>query len=655
MAEERIKFIIDAQNRADAAFKEVKKGIGGVQEKLESMQPTFSKMAKWGTVGFGAITAGAMLSVKAAAENEGAWNKFNVVFGEHAEDMGKWIKDVRKRLPSATTDVVKMASGVQDLLIPMGFARDEAMGMTQETIELANALAAFNDVPVEQVIDAMISGFSGMTRPLKQFGIDIPIERLEQMAIAEGIVTNGFKELDFETRRTVQAQMMLKAAYEDSGDALAGFEDNQDSFIRRSQEMKASIADAFNVIGDTLLPIFDDALKKILPLIEGFSKWAEKNPELARNTLIVSGAFAALVAGLGILGLMLPGIITALSVAGPYLVAIAGLGAAFWYFKDSLVGVYNSMKNNEDLWIMLKAVAVELWESIKGLAVSIWEALKPAFEDIKEAIEPILPTLKFLGIAIGVVLVGSIFVIIKVLELFLKIAIKVVVGIVKYFSGFIQFIQGLFEMIAGLIIGLITGDFTMLMDGARNVVDGLIGMFEGLWDVIKGIFKTIFDWIVGIFTDLFSILIGESIIPDMIEAIIKAFTDWGKSIKEIFTGAWDAIVSVTKGAIELLMDKIQPFIDAFEKVKSGAGWLGEKAGGAVSWAKSKLMGGNRFGGEIPRTGNYLLHKGEEVVPAGSATGEGITINILGGNYLSREAGLMLGDQIVEELKRRLKL
>lgn len=102
------------------------------------------------------------------------------------------------------------------------------------------------------------------------------------------------------------------------------------------------------------------------------------------------------------------------------------------------------------------------------------------------------------------------------------------------------------------------------------------------------------------------------------------------------------------------MNKIQPFINAFEKVRAGAAWIGEQAGKGVSFIGG-LLGGKQFGGEIPRTGNYLLHKGEEVIPAGKLAGAGgLVININGGYFLSENVAEDLGNLIIDKLKKITK-
>lgn len=131
----------------------------------------------------------------------------------------------------------------------------------------------------------------------------------------------------------------------------------------------------------------------------------------------------------------------------------------------------------------------------------------------------------------------------------------------------------------------------------------------------------------------------------------KVMEIWNK-IRDFFSDIWEDIKTIFDRAINWLMAKIQPFIDAFEKVKSGVSWLGSKVGGA--W--EKLFGGGQFGiPMVPRTGMYMLHRGERITPAGAGMGGGITVQILGGTYLSETVAEEIGDLIIEKLKRNYRI
>jgi len=82
-------------------------------------------------------------------------------------------------------------------------------------------------------------------------------------------------------------------------------------------------------------------------------------------------------------------------------------------------------------------------------------------------------------------------------------------------------------------------------------------------------------------------------------------------------------------AIGWLMRRMQPFLDAYNRVKSGVTWIADQAGSAISSVTSAVLGSRKDGGYIPQTGPYLLHEGETVIPAGSGAGNTFNFNFAG--------------------------
>ena len=446
MATNNLSIILDLKDNAS-------KELQGFAGKLDSLQSTFKKMAAIGTVALAGITAGVYKTTQEAAKAEGSWNKFNTVFGEGADDMRAWISTVRKEMPTATHDIARMSADLQDLLIPMGLSRGAAQGMTQEMVILANKLSAFNDNvggPTE-VLEAFKSGLSGSSEPLRRFGINALDSSVELEALQTGLLKAGqkFSDLDPITRSQVRAQALVTLAYKQSGDAIDGFESNNDSLIRRQQALKATFAEMSVTLGNTFLPILDSLVKKILPVIQAMGAWIETNPVLARNIIIVSAALSGLVAVIGLLGVALltmkiatlVGVGAFLAASAPILAIIAGLaalGVAVYYFysnfgnvvtfiKDLFVGLGNFFANwwtglgdSTQGWLLLvgniltggllgwvrlfianfdtiKAVFASLFANMKdGFAItwdSITDIFKKAIDFIMKLMQPLLRAL----------------------------------------------------------------------------------------------------------------------------------------------------------------------------------------------------------------------------------------------------------------------
>ena len=241
-----------------------------------------------------------------------------------------FIKEIRKTMPTATSQIVRMSADMQDLLVPMGVARDEAQGMTQGFLDLANKVAAFNDVEPTEVLEAIKSGLSGSSEPLRRFGINALESSLEAKALELGLLGVGqkFTDLDPKVKAGIRAQALLQQAIDNSSDAINGFAANNDSLIRRQQDLQANMQEMKEVIGGVLIPIFDDVVKALLPVIQKVAEWAQEHPKLTKFIVIGTAAIGALMAILGPLLLIIPAIVTALGTFGPAIAVVTGVVAA---------------------------------------------------------------------------------------------------------------------------------------------------------------------------------------------------------------------------------------------------------------------------------------------------------------------------------------
>lgn len=375
----KLQLIIDAENRTKKAFSSVNSSLEKVQGRLEKMKPTFQKMAIAGGLAFGAISLLVKSSVSEIAKAEGAYNKFNTVFGEHSEDMISFVGELRKTMPTATSEIVRMAADLQDLLVPLGLSRELATDMSKGFLDVANKIAAFNDVEPTEVLEAIKSGLAGSSEPLRRYGVNALETALEARALEEGLLDVGqsFKTLDPEIKTQIRAQALLAQILDNSSDAIEGFEKNNDSFIRRQQELNATITETKEIIGKALIPMFDSLLKKILPVVKKIAEWIDENPKLTKVIIIVAAALAGLVTLIGLLGLILPVIITGFALLlSPITLVIAIIVALS-------VVILLVVKN----WDFLKAKTIEAWDAIKIKTESAWNSIADYFKNLWQGIK----------------------------------------------------------------------------------------------------------------------------------------------------------------------------------------------------------------------------------------------------------------------------
>ena len=200
----------------------------------------------------------------------------------------------------------------------------------------------------------------------------------------------------------------------------------------------------------------------------------------------------------------------------------------------------------------------EHFDKIKEALGPLWDkVLKPMFDWIKSIdltglINGIGVGLEWLGgIIVGVlggVVMGTINSVVKVLE-----------GWVQTFSGAIQSVAGFFE----LLWGLITGNGDKIKSGFETLVSGISDIWGGLYDMTIGAVVEFYKGIVDWFTKMWDILVGHSIVPDTIDAIVDwflslpskifgsvedfvkgivdKFSNLGKSLSDKFSSAWEAV------------------------------------------------------------------------------------------------------------------
>ena len=236
----------------------------------------------------------------------------------------------------------------------------------------------------------------------------------------------------------------------------------------------------------------------------------------------------------------------------------------------------------------LKSTFMPVWQQLVDTFNS---QLKPAWNDLVKAMQPIMPQLQLFAKFIGGTLLLVLGILIGIIGGVIKAAANFVGGMIIAFGGIVKIISGALKAAGDTIsffVDLCTGHFNKL-GGDLGVIFGGIGrMFSGVWDVIKGLFQAAIGTVIGFvqgfitsvtgyFTHLADVLVGHSIVPDMINAIIKWFLNLGpqalsavQSMGSSIMGAFSSIASqaTTWGSniVSNLISGIQSMIGAAGKV-----------------------------------------------------------------------------------------
>jgi hypothetical protein len=158
-------------------------------------------------------------------------------------------------------------------------------------------------------------------------------------------------------------------------------------------------------------------------------------------------------------------------------------------------------------------------------------------------------------------------------------------------------------------------------------------------------------------------------ITGLIALAVLIVAKWG-SIKEFFTTLWTNIKNTFKSAIDGIVSFFDPLVQVVEKVMrtierigSGIKNVAKSVGAKVSdiFSGGKAQGGNVSGGSSYIVGErgpevFTPGSGGYITPTNRLGGGGNTtiVNINGGQYLSQEAALDMGDKILRALQVQMR-
>ena len=200
------------------------------------------------------------------------------------------------------------------------------------------------------------------------------------------------------------------------------------------------------------------------------------------------------------------------------------------------------------------AMWADSWESIQSIFRGVWTEIQAIWnqygEGILSAIRTWIQILISFWSGVWTALPG------------------VVSGAWTIISGLISGALSIIKGIINFFVGLLTGDWQRMWDGWISIGEGLwtaiVAIFEGLVQAIGGILKGLWEIIKGVWEAIYNWLVGNSIVPDLVEAIVDWFqklSDWIGNVLSamwgIIRGIWNSIVSGITSFVSGIVKNIQ--------------------------------------------------------------------------------------------------
>jgi hypothetical protein len=250
------------QAELDATSSTLEAGLGASAGKVEAeFSRSFQRIAKGAALlGAGVITKEAISAGSDLIEQQ---QKVNVVFGQSSDIVHGFANTSTEAFGVSRREAEATAGTFGNLFRTIGLGEGESAKMSTRLIGLAADLASFSNTDPSQALEALQSGLVGLTRPLRQYGINLDVASEKQKAMDLGLYS-GKGNLTASARAQAAYALILEQSTLAQGD----FARTSDHLAQQQKILRARFDDAKAALGQGLLPeasgavlVFNDLLK----------------------------------------------------------------------------------------------------------------------------------------------------------------------------------------------------------------------------------------------------------------------------------------------------------------------------------------------------------------------------------------------------------
>src|SRR5699024_8967238 len=199
-------------------------------------------------------------------------------------------------------------------------------------------------------------------------------------------------------------------------------------------------------------------------------------------------------------------------------------------------------------------------EAFMNAIGNLVESFAPMWENLKSLFQTLEPIL----VAIGAVIGGTIVTAFGLLTSTLNAVISALGPFINALINAGEFVVQTFM----LIVNLLTLDFPAALEIWNQMTETAISFFTNLWDGVVNFFSRFIETIIGFFEGLYNILVGNSIIPDMVNAIVDWFNNMFGWLIDIVSNIVDGIKNGFSKIYETIENYIQMAQEIIEAVWS---------------------------------------------------------------------------------------
>lgn len=197
-------------------------------------------------------------------------NVVRQTFGQYESLINNFAKTSIEKFGMSELSVKQFASRFQAMGVAMGFSQGKMTDMSINLTKLTADMASFYDVAQSDVAEDLQSIFTGQTRPLRAYGLDLTQATLKEWALTQGIEAN-FKTMTQAEKAMLRYQYVMANTATAQGD----FARTVDSWHNQITILKENFKALGAVVGGGLINAFKPFIKVLNAVLQKVISFAE--------------------------------------------------------------------------------------------------------------------------------------------------------------------------------------------------------------------------------------------------------------------------------------------------------------------------------------------------------------------------------------------